>query len=91
MIVLFILRSLPNIESIPPKVHLTEVHVVQFLERKQAQGYTDHGCGFWSEQQFESMHSDFAAKLRYRDVGMNNQRRDEVNLDVVLDYNAQHI
>ena len=63
----------------------------QFLERKQAQGYTNHGCGFWSEQQFESCHADFKAALRGRDVGLNHKRKGEVNLEVVLDYNAKHI
>ena len=84
-------RSLPGINSIPPKVHWTEVHVEEFLARKQTLGYTNHGCGFWSEQQFESCHADFKSALRGRDVGIDHKRKGEVLLDVILDYNAKHI
>ena len=46
--------------SITVKVHIVEVHLVQFFERQKALGNGGKGLGFWSEQGVETSHSDFA-------------------------------
>ena len=46
-------RALPGI-SFPPKYHLVEGHIQQFLERRWQQAcYKGCGLGYWSEQSFE--------------------------------------
>ena len=50
-------RALTGI-SYPTKFHLIEGHLQQFLEHRWAQdkSYKGFGCGYWSEQPFESVH-----------------------------------
>ena len=48
-------RELPGI-TYPPKFHLVETHVAEFLDRH---GDGTQGLGVWSEQAMESCHSDF--------------------------------
>ena len=42
------------------KVHILEIHVPQFLNRKQAD-YPGKGLGFFNEQSSESVHHDWDA------------------------------
>ena len=47
-------RALPGI-TFPPKYHLVEGHLQQFLERRWQQDcYKGFGLGYWSEQPFAS-------------------------------------
>ena len=47
-------------KEIPLKVHILEIHVPQFLNRKQAD-YPGKGLGFFNEQSSESVHHDWDA------------------------------
>ena len=83
-------RSLPKI-SIPPKVHLVEEHVVQFLARRRADGFMDHGLAFWGEQAYESSHHDFKQYWERRKLGEDHQNYVEALRDAFLEWNSSHI
>ena len=83
-------RGLQNI-SVPPKVHMIEQHIVQYLDRKKAEGFEQHGLAYWGEQQFESVHHDFKTLWERRKVGEDHDRFVTILFDAFLEYNATHL
>ena len=77
--------------TVPPKVHILERHVPQFMQRKRQQGYTTHGLGFWSEQAMESCHSDFGSAWEKRKYGQDHDDFIEKFYQFFLDYNSSHV
>ena len=53
--------------------------------------YAGKGCGFWSEQAFESVHADFKKFWAHRKFGANHQEFAKALFEAVLAYNARHI
>ena len=83
-------RGLQKI-SVPPKVHIVEKHIVQFLDRKKAEGFDDHGLAYWGEQQFEAVHHDFKNLWERRKVGEDHEKFVTALMDAFLEYNATHV
>ena len=83
-------RSLPGGISVSLKVHLLS-HIKLFLERKFSQGYPRCGLGFFSEQAFESCHSNFKDHWSKYKVGVDHASYKERLLEAVLSYNSRHI
>ena len=69
-------RALPNI-TFPPKYHMVEAHLKEFLERRWAQNaaYEGYGLGYWSEQQFEAVHNCFNNSWDRYKVGKDHETR----------------
>ena len=83
-------KSLPGGLSVSLKVHLLS-HIKLFLERKFSQGYPRCGLGFFSEQAFESCHSNFKDHWSKYKVGVDHANYMERLLEAVLSYNSRHI
>ena len=62
-------------------------HVKDFLLR---QGEC-HGLGFWSEQYFKAVHSDFKAEWEKVKVGIDNKDYIEILKKAITRYNARHV
>ena len=45
--------------SVTPKLHILEVHVVDFLERQKSLGNGGKGLGWYAEQASEHVHKDW--------------------------------
>ena len=83
-------RSLPSI-SIPPKAHMLETHVVQFLDRRRSEGFVFHGLAYWGEQGFEQTHHDFKVHWSRRAVGEDHEKYVDKLKDALVAYNTSHI
>ena len=68
-------RNLDGI-SFPPRFHMVESHLEQFLRRKWAQNadYEGFGLGYWSEQQFEAVHHKFSKTWDRFKVGKDHEK-----------------
>ena len=85
-------RALPMI-SFPPKYHLVEGHLEQFLRRRWSQdsSYEGFGLGYWSEQPFEALHHKFEEHLERYKVGKMHESYGERLLDAVLTWNTRRM
>ena len=74
--------------SITPKIHILEIHIVDFLKRKRE----PHGLGFWSEQGFEAMHHDMQKEWNtVKNCDLDHPDFPERLLKFVCRYNAKHV
>ena len=85
-------RALPNI-TFPPKYHMVEAHLKEFLERRWAQNaaYEGYGLGYWSEQQFEAVHNCFNNSWDRYKVGKDHEDYGKRLLTCVKSYDARKI
>ena len=85
-------RALPMI-SYPPKFHLVESHLEQFLRRRWSQdsSYEGFGLGYWSEQPFEALHHKFEEHLERYKVGKMHEEYGNRLLDAVLTWNCRRM
>ena len=85
-------RALPGI-SYPPKFHLVEGHLQQFLERRWAQdkSYEGFGCGYWSEQPFESVHEKFDNFWDNYKVGREHEDYGKKLKDAFMSWNSRKL
>ena len=83
-------RALDEI-TYPPKFHLVEDHLKQFLERRWAQNpdYKGFGLGYWSEQQFEAVHNKFTDFWDRYKVGKDHEEFGERLLTCVMSWGAR--
>ena len=83
-------RALDEI-TYPPKYHLVEDHLKQFLERRWAQNpdYKGFGLGYWSEQQFEAVHNKFTDFWDRYKVGKDHEEFGERLLTCVMSWGAR--
>ena len=83
-------RALDGI-TYPPKYHLVESHLEQFLRRRWAQNsdYEGYGLGYWSEQQFEAVHKQFTDSWSRFKLGKDHEQYGEALLTCVMSYNAK--
>ena len=83
-------RALDKI-TYPPKYHMVESHLQQFLERRWAQNpdYEGFGLGYWSEQQFEAVHHNFTTSLERFKVGKDHEGYGEALLTCIRSYDAK--
>ena len=61
------------------------------MARKQQQGFTEHGLGFWSEQSYESVHHDFKEIWANRKVGRDHEDFKDALLKAFLEWNSLHV
>ena len=73
--------------SIPPKVHIVESHLIEFLEDKGE----EHGAGYWSEQAMELCHKDFQNELEPNKVPQKHSDYGRKLLNIIIRYNGKHI
>ena len=74
--------------TITPKIHIIEHHIVDFIKLKGE----EHGLGWWSEQAFESMHSDMKKEWNSVKISdLNHPDFPERLLNFVIRYNSKHI
>ena len=73
--------------TVPPKVHIVEVHVAQFLKMRGEK----YGLGMLSEQAMESCHHDFKIEWENRKVGLSHSELGDRLLDTVVRYNSKHL
>ena len=85
-------RALPGI-SFPPKYHLVEGHLQQFLERRwsQDESYRGFGCGYWSEQPFEALHDKFDQFWTRYKVGREHEDFGKMLRDAVMSWNSRKV
>lgn len=85
-------RALPSI-TFPPKYHMVETHLIQFLERRWALNavYEGYGLGYWSEQQFEAVHNAFSSFWDRTKVGKDHEEYGARLLTSVKSYDARKI
>ena len=83
-------RALDKI-TYPPKYHMVESHLQQFLERRWSQNpdYESFGLGYWSEQQFEAVHHNFTTSWDRFKVGTDHEGYGEALLTCVTSYDAK--
>ena len=80
-------RELPGI-SFPPKFHLVEQHLVEYLERH---GDGSQGLGVWSEQGFEAIHHDFKEFNQCYKVSLDHKDYGDKFLETMITYNSHKI
>ena len=80
-------RLLHNI-TFPPKYHIVETHIVQYLDRR---GDGTKGLGYWSEQAMESCHHDFKEFWSHTKVDQDHPNFAERLLSTIIKYNSSHI
>ena len=80
-------RLLQNI-TFPPKYHIVESHIVQYLDRR---GDGTKGLGYWSEQAMESCHHDFKEFWSLTKVDEDHPNFAERLLSSIIKYNSSHI
>ena len=68
--------------TVPPKVHLVEDHVVQFIERR----HPGLGLGAYTEQSFEAAHHDFKVEWERTKVPLDHSEHGPRYLDTVVRY-----
>ena len=68
-----------------PKIHSIFFHVSEFCDLKQS------GLGTWSEQAFESVHSDFDKHWKRYKVPQSHERFNDRLLRTVQEYNSSHL
>ena len=73
--------------TVPPKVHIGEVHVAQFLKMRGEK----YSLGMLSEQAMESCHHDFKIEWENRKVGLSHSELGDRLLDTVVRYNSKHL
>ena len=85
-------RALPGI-SYPPKFHLVEGHLQQWLERRWSQdkSYEGFGCGYWSEQPFEALHDKFDQFWTRYKVGREHEDFGKTLRDAVMSWNSRKV
>ena len=85
-------RALVGI-SYPPKFHLVEGHLVQFLKRRWSldKSYESFGLGYWSEQPFEALHHKFEEHFDRYKVGRMHEDYGNRLLDAVLSWNSRRM
>ena len=85
-------RALPGI-SYPPKFHLVEGHLEQFLRRRWSQDvrYEGFGLGYWSEQPFEALHHKFDEHWERYKVGKMHEEYGHKLLDAVMTWNSRRV
>ena len=83
-------RALDKI-TFPPKYHLVESHLQEFLERRWAQNpdYKGFGLGYWSEQQFEAVHHNFTDSWDRFKVGKDHEGYGDALLNCIMSYDAK--
>ena len=83
-------RALEDI-TFPPKYHMVESHLEQFLRRKWAQNtdYKGFGLGYWSEQQFEAVHAKFSSTWDRFKVGKDHEEFGKRLLDAAMSWDAR--
>lgn len=82
-------RALPGI-TFPPKYHLVEGHLQQFLERRWQQDcYKGFGLGYWSEQPFEAVHHKFDEFWERYKVGRDHEMFGQKLMDAVMSWNSR--
>ena len=83
-------RNLDGI-SFPPKFHMVESHLEQFLRRKWAQNtdYDGFGLGYWSEQQFEAVHHRFTSTWDRFKVGKDHEEYGQRLLTAAMRWDAR--
>ena len=69
---------------VTPKVHSIIFHVIEFCDSKRC------GLGTWSEQAFESVHSDFAKHWEKYKVPLSHNKFPDRLLRAVQEYNSNH-
>ena len=79
--------------SFPPKFHLVEGHLVQFLKRRWSldNSYEGFGLGYWSEQPFEALHHKFEEHFERYKVGRMHEDYGNRLLDAVLSWNGRRL
>ena len=85
-------RALAGI-TFPPKYHMVESHLEQFLRRRWAQNpnYEGFGLGYWSEQQFEAVHNLFTTSWDRFKLGKDHEGYGQALLTCVTSYDAKKI
>ena len=83
-------RALEGI-SFPPKYHMVEYHLEQFLRRKWAQNtdYDGFGLGYWSEQQFEAVHHRFSSTWDRFKVGKDHEEYGQRLLTAAMSWDVR--
>ena len=77
--------------SYPLKIHLL-THVPEFLTRKYEKGFSeDLGLGYWSEQSFESAHSDWKKHWARFCVGHDHAEYKPSLLRAIASLNSLHV
>ena len=72
----------------PPKYHIVETHIVQYLDRR---GDGTKGLGYWSEQAMESAHHDFREFWSLTSVSPDHPDFAERLFSAVIRYNSSHV
>ena len=85
-----IYRQIENL-NVTVKVHILEVHVCDFFERKKGTEFEGKGLGFWSEQASESVHADVekAREGYYR--ALEDPKYAEQFFKFGVKYNSNHL
>ena len=85
-------RALAGI-TFPPKFHLVESHLEEFLRRRWSQNpdYEGFGLGYWSEQQFEAVHNLFTTSWDRFKLGKDHEGYGQALLTCVTSYDAKKI
>ena len=85
-------RALPGI-STPPKFHLVEGHLQQWLERRwsQDESYEGFGCGYWSEQPFEALHYTIDQFWTRYKVGREHEDFGKMLGDAMMSWNSRKV
>ena len=71
--------------NITPKIHAIFFHIKDFCDRH------GKGLGCWSEQAFESVHSDFRHSWMKYKVPEQHEKFSEQLLRAVMEYNSRHL
>ena len=78
--------------SVTPKVHIVFQHIIEFLDLVNRDTEDmPKGLGYFSEQAFESVHSDMAIQWDKVKVGMHHAEFGQRLKSFVISYNAKHI
>ena len=75
-----------------PKVHIVFQHIIEFLDLVNRDTEDmPKGLGYFSEQAFESVHSDMAIQWDKVKVGKHHAEFGQRLKSFVISYNAKHI
>ena len=73
------------------KVHILEVHVCDFFERKKGTEFERKGLGFWSEQASESVHADVEKARAGNARALEDPKYADQFFKLGVKYNSNHL
>ena len=83
-------RQIENL-NVTVKVHILEVHVCDFFERKKGTEFEGKGLGFWSEQASESVHADVEKARAGNARALEDPKYAEQFFKLGVKYNSNHL